>query len=307
MAQWNSTVIFLAWDDFGGFYDHVAPPSSDFYGLGPRVPLIVISPYAKAGTISHTQYEFASILHFIEKRFGLAPVTQKDANANDLTDAFDFSQNPLPPLVLLTRDCPLLSNSSAFLGNVGVGMTSVIYKVSFNNTRSYNIHLKGASATGPFAVKPNSPSIVNAGDSCNLLVTFSPSSVGKQTGTLTVLDSDYTSPQVTALEGVGSNLSLNAPNLPFGNVPAGTSRTMSLTITNVSSQRVAIRSMSQYGSTAYTLNNQCGASLGGGASCRLAVTFKPTKAFRTEFIGGVWLHTSDITSPLLIPLFGYGN
>jgi phospholipase C len=59
-TEWNSTAIFLAWDDFGGFYDHLTPPDSDQYGLGPRVPLLVISPYAKAAFISHTQYEFSS-------------------------------------------------------------------------------------------------------------------------------------------------------------------------------------------------------------------------------------------------------
>lgn len=105
-SEWNSTAIFLTWDDFGGFYDHVAPPDLDALGLGPRVPLLIISPYAKPGYISHTQYEFSSVLKFVEERFKLQPLSARDEGANDMTDSFDFSQSPLPPLVLQTRSCP---------------------------------------------------------------------------------------------------------------------------------------------------------------------------------------------------------
>ena len=103
--QWNSTAVFLTWDDFGGFYDHVPPPRVDNFGFGPRVPLLIISPYAKQGFISHTQYEFSSILRFVEERFGLDPLTDRDSQANDLLDSFNFHQDPLPPLVLQERDC----------------------------------------------------------------------------------------------------------------------------------------------------------------------------------------------------------
>jgi phospholipase C len=102
---WKSTAIFLTWDDFGGFYDHVPPPDLDVYGLGPRVPLLIISPYAKAGYISHTQYEFASVLKFIEERFNLPALGPRDRAANDMTDSFNFSQKPLRPLILHTRPC----------------------------------------------------------------------------------------------------------------------------------------------------------------------------------------------------------
>jgi phospholipase C len=104
--DWDSTAIFIVWDDFGGFYDHVPPPTVDLYGLSIRVPLIIISPYAKPGYITHTPYEFSSVLKFIEERFNVAPLTARDANANDITDAFDFTQAPLPPLVLTQRQCP---------------------------------------------------------------------------------------------------------------------------------------------------------------------------------------------------------
>ena len=103
--NWNSTAIFVTWDDFGGFYDHVPPPKVDNFGFGPRVPLLIISPYAKQGFISHTQYEFSSLLKFAESRFKLAALTARDLAANDMTDSFNFDQDPRPPFVLQAREC----------------------------------------------------------------------------------------------------------------------------------------------------------------------------------------------------------
>jgi len=103
---WSSTAIFVTWDDFGGYYDHVLPPKVDYFGLGMRVPMIIISPYVRAHTVIHTQYEFASVLKFAEETFGLPTLTQRDAQANDMMDAFNFNQQPLPPLNLTPRVCP---------------------------------------------------------------------------------------------------------------------------------------------------------------------------------------------------------
>ncbi len=88
--DWASTVVFITWDDFGGWYDHVPPPEVDAVGLGFRVPLLVVSPFAKQGYILHDQSDFVSVVKFIEERFGLAPLTSRDANASDLTNAFNF-------------------------------------------------------------------------------------------------------------------------------------------------------------------------------------------------------------------------
>ena len=100
---WNSTAIILTWDDYGGFYDHVAPPQIDKYGLGFRMPTIIISPYSKPGYIDHTQYQFESMLKFIEWRFSLQPLTGRDLHANNLLNAFDFNQKPnLAHIVPLT-------------------------------------------------------------------------------------------------------------------------------------------------------------------------------------------------------------
>jgi len=80
---WDSSVIFVTWDDWGGWYDHVAPPFKDYDGLGIRVPVIMISPYTKKGLVTHRQYEQASILKFIEDRFGLSSLGAADERAAD--------------------------------------------------------------------------------------------------------------------------------------------------------------------------------------------------------------------------------
>jgi phospholipase C len=102
---WPTTAIVLTWDDFGGFYDHATPPWVDEFGFGPRVPLIVISPYAREGVVSHTIYEFASLLQLVETRYNLAPLGSRDAAANSFLDLFDFSQAPAPPMILPVRQC----------------------------------------------------------------------------------------------------------------------------------------------------------------------------------------------------------
>ncbi len=104
-GAWSSTAVFLTWDDFGGYYDHVAPQQIDGYGLGFRVPLLVISPYARKGYIDHTTYEFSSMLHFAEDGLGLPTLTARDRGANNMMGAFDFSQQPRPPLILNQRQC----------------------------------------------------------------------------------------------------------------------------------------------------------------------------------------------------------
>ncbi|MGA8535552.1 MAG: alkaline phosphatase family protein, partial [Candidatus Tumulicola sp.] len=92
--SWHSTAIVVLWDDWGGWYDHALPPQLDFLGLSFRVPAIVISPYAKKNYVSHTQYEFGSILKFTESAFNLPSLGFTDARATGISDAFDFSQKP---------------------------------------------------------------------------------------------------------------------------------------------------------------------------------------------------------------------
>jgi phospholipase C len=102
-SYWANTAIIVTWDDWGGWYDHVAPPQALVncsqwgcgYVYGFRVPLIVISPYARAAYISHTQHDFGSILKFIEETYGLNSLGYADAPADDLSDCFNFNQAPI--------------------------------------------------------------------------------------------------------------------------------------------------------------------------------------------------------------------
>jgi phospholipase C len=105
---WNSTAIFVLWDDWGGWYDNVRPPvhPSDLMGPGFRVPMIVVSPYAKHNYVSHVEYEFGSILRFVESTFSLTSLGKEDAGANPLSDCFDFSQKPAPYVPLSVRRRP---------------------------------------------------------------------------------------------------------------------------------------------------------------------------------------------------------
>lgn len=88
---WKDTAIVVTYDENGGFWDHAAPPKADRWGPGTRIPAIVISPYAKRGFVDHTPYDTTSILKLIETRYGLKPLGTRDAAANDLTNAFDFT------------------------------------------------------------------------------------------------------------------------------------------------------------------------------------------------------------------------
>jgi phospholipase C len=89
---WDHCAIFITFDDFGGWFDHVPPPQVDRLGLGFRVPCIVVSPYAKRGFVDHTQYEHSSLLKFVETLFQIPPMTARDAQSADMTDAFDLTQ-----------------------------------------------------------------------------------------------------------------------------------------------------------------------------------------------------------------------
>jgi phospholipase C len=93
---WNSTAIIVIWDDWGGWYDHVPPKIFNGYELGFRVPMIVVSPYAKPDYVSHVPYEFGSILKFIEETFDVSSLNTTDVRATDLSDCFNFTGSPRP-------------------------------------------------------------------------------------------------------------------------------------------------------------------------------------------------------------------
>ncbi len=104
---WNSSALFITYDDWGGWYDHVPPPRVDDRGYGFRVPALMVSPYARMGHIDHTLLDHTSILKFIEENWDIPPLAERDARANNITSAFDFSMSPRPPiLVPATREVP---------------------------------------------------------------------------------------------------------------------------------------------------------------------------------------------------------
>jgi phospholipase C len=115
---WNSTAIVIMWDEWGGWFDHVIPPqladpvTGAYEGLGFRVPVIVVSPYARAGYISHQQHEIASNLHFIEETFALASLGGADARTDGFDDMFDFTQPPIP-----FQPIPTHHNASYFIAH----------------------------------------------------------------------------------------------------------------------------------------------------------------------------------------------
>ena len=90
--NWPDMLIIIVADENGGFWDHVAPPRRDRFGPGTRVPAVIVSPFARKGFVDKTIYDTASILKTIEARFGLAPLRERDAQANDLRNAIEFTR-----------------------------------------------------------------------------------------------------------------------------------------------------------------------------------------------------------------------
>jgi phospholipase C len=102
--DWASTAIFITWDDCGCFYDHLPPPQGS--SLGIRVPLIIVSPFAKAGFTDSNLATFDSIARFAEVTLGIPSMGGADATAYDFSDSFDYSQQPIPGMQMLESKIP---------------------------------------------------------------------------------------------------------------------------------------------------------------------------------------------------------
>lgn len=114
---WNRTVFVITYDEWGGFFDHVPPPTAPIPPadqaagnadgrLGFRVPCLIMSPYARRKQVAHTVFDHTSILRMIEWRWGLDPLTVRDATANNLAEALDFAQSPRPPMIYRVPEGP---------------------------------------------------------------------------------------------------------------------------------------------------------------------------------------------------------
>jgi hypothetical protein len=305
--DWATTAVFLTWDDFGGFYDHVPVPPVDIYGFGPRVPMIIISPYARPGHISHTLYEFSSVLKYAEETFGLPPLTDRDANANDMQDSFNYSQNPNPTLILSQRSCPVNATSAVVFGSVPVGNPSPVIAVKLTNYGTSTMTLGTLSTTGDFSYTTKCPKKgLAAGASCGIDVTFTPTATGSRTGTLTINDSDSNSPQIVNLTGTGSDvkLSLYYPGLnSYGTKPINSSTTKNVTFTNIGTAPINISSVQVIGNFSQT--NTCGSTVAPGVECTFKVTFTPTST--GGLYGNLAINDTDVGSTHLVHLAGLGQ
>jgi phospholipase C len=305
--DWGSTAVFITWDEFGGLYDHVAPPSPplDEYGLGPRVPMLIISPYSISGYISHTQYEFSSFLKLVEERYNLAPLTSRDANANDMQDSFDFTQTGLSPLILKARQCsPVSTTSEAFLPQV-VGQPSPGKVVTLTNFTETTLSVKGIKVSGAaFSDTTTCSATVAPGSYCTVTVTFTPGKTGTAIGALTFTDSDPTSPQVVSLSGVGTSVALSPNPLSFGTKTVGVSSApKAATLTNSGTTALTISSVAVSGD--YTESGTCTNTLAAGASCTIDAKFAPSVT-GTRY-GSITVTDSDPASPQVLNLTGIGT
>jgi len=137
-SAWNSSAFMWTYDDWGGWYDHVVPPAVDQYGYGFRSPSLLVSPYAKRGYVDHTQLDFTSELKFIENNWGVPPLAQRDANANDITTAFDFSAPARSPVLLDdSRAAPSVPNTrtTAVYLSYGGAVVMLVVLVAVGLTR----------------------------------------------------------------------------------------------------------------------------------------------------------------------------
>jgi phospholipase C len=302
---WKSTAIFVTWDDNGGFYDHVAPPVTGPYTLGVRLPLLVISPFAKAGYISHVQRTTASFLKFIETRFHLPALTDLDAGADDMLDSFDFTQAPRPPLILQQRACPLVSIASAKFGSRLVGSNGQSQSFLIENKRNVPLKIATIIASGPFSQTNTCPASLAPGLICQIDVSFTPPAVGAFTGQLTVIDNDASSPQVVELAGTGSHIQVSPGVLDFGRYTpiGGPSGALTATVTNQGSATVGITRIETVGD--FTHSSDCNGSLPPGSSCSITVRFVPSSS--GERFGSLFVTHTDWGSPSQVLLLGYGK
>jgi phospholipase C len=311
--NWGTTALFLTWDDFGGFYDPVYPPQPDYYGLGPRVPMIIISPFARPGFVDHTQYEFSSVLKFIETRFNLSAMAARDADANDMTAAFNFTQAPLSPITLTDRTCPLgpivsINNKNVDFGSVYLGTTAPSQTRTISNTGDQSLDIESiVPSKSIYSDTTTCGTTLDPGASCNISVSFTPSGAREQDGDISITDTASTSPQMLDLYGSGIYaLNPNPTNLTFPPTTIGTSSDpLTVTLTNQYTKDITVTSVTVSGKSYFSETNTCTAVLHVGASCTVSVTYTPSATGKQ--VGTLSITTDGTATPPSVGLSGTGQ
>jgi hypothetical protein len=214
---------------------------------------------------------------------------------------------------LQTRNCPIPSNTIVPFGGQAVSTTSPAYTLTLTNWRTDNVKITGATVTGDFAINNQCANrTLLPGRLCYIYITFSPTAVGPQTGTLTITDTDASSPSVITLNGNAGYAAVTAPlaGLSFPLRSFGsTSPAQNVTFTNTGSAPITINSVQVIGG--FNQTNNCGTSVAGGASCTFQVTFNPSTATAVPawktFFGNLVINDSDPTSPQTVLLGGTGT
>jgi phospholipase C len=151
---WPSSAFMWAHDDWGGWYDHVPPPQVDKFGYGFRVPALLVSPYARQGAVDSTILDHTSVLRFIESNWGLAPLAERDAAANSIANAFDFTQPPRQAAVIsMSRTPPaalVIPDRSAIYAvyAAATGFAALMVFFALLSPESSRIRLRGLGKHG---------------------------------------------------------------------------------------------------------------------------------------------------------------
>jgi len=211
-----------------------------------------------------------------------------------------------PPLVLQTRTCPVASRPSLpFYLNQQVGTASPSETVYFTNYNTTLMNFQSVTVTGDFSTTETCKggSIPQYND-CTVPITFTPTAAGLRTGTLTVTDSDPSSPQTVELTGIGTYVTFSSSTLNFGTVLQGkASSKVSVTLTNNAASSLAITRIAMFGD--YTQTNNCGDSVAANSNCKITVTFTPSTT-GTRY-GTITITDSDGASPQVVNLTGIGT
>ena len=152
---WDSSAFSWTYDDWGGWYEHVAPPEVDEFGYGFRVPALLVSPYAKRGHVDSTVLDFTSYLKFIQHNWGVAALAERDGNANNLLSAFDFNQPPREAVFLSRERTTVVPEEpergviyGAYGGAVLIGLVAIGWAISSGRfSRLFRLRLR-PSETG---------------------------------------------------------------------------------------------------------------------------------------------------------------